>query len=238
MKKIRNYLSCHQYFYLLLLFIPLQIWFEHSELTLSPVYFTQTKLDERIPFIQEFVVPYLLWFIFVPYGVIYVGMNSKKDFYKLFLFLFGGIAVSNLAFIIFPNAQGLRPTISSDDPFSTLVRLIYAVDTPTDVCPSLHVLISIAINAALQHSQTFSESRFRKAAAHTLTILICLSTVFIKQHAVLDVFCAMIVSTFFYIPLYILPARRLKSRHLSNSGKNVVMIRTDEIRTRQEINKL
>lgn len=209
----------HTYFYLLLLFIPLQIWFEHSELTLAPVYFTQTNLDKEIPFLKQFAVPYLLWFVFIPYGVVYVGIDSKKDFYKLFLFLFGGMAVSNLAFTVFPNGQNLRPAITSDDPFSILVKMIYSVDTPTDVCPSMHVINSIAVNAALQHSQKFCANRFRKAAAHMLTITICLSTVFIKQHSVLDVICGMIVSALFYVPLYTLPARRLRNSCEENAVK-------------------
>lgn len=225
--------SRHTYFYLLLLFIPLQIWFEHSELTLAPFYFTQTKLDEGIPFLKGFAVPYLLWFAFIPYGVVYVGLDSKKDFYKLFLFLFGGMAVSNLAFTVFPNAQNLRPAITCGDPFSSLVKMIYSVDTPTDVCPSMHVINSLAVNAALQHSQKFSANRFRKAATHILTVTICLSTVFIKQHSILDVICAMIVSALFYIPLYTLPARRLKS----NCEENAVMSGADEIRIRPETEK-
>ena len=233
MKKIRDFSSRYPHFYLLLLLIPIQIWFQYSELTLAPVYFTQTGLDEKIPFLKAFVVPYLLWFAFVPYGVVYIGLHSKKDFYKLFLFLFGGMAVSNLAFTVFPNAQSLRPPLSSDDPFSLLLKMVYFVDTPTDVCPSMHVINSIAVDAALQHSRAFSAGRFRKAAAHILTVLICLSTVFVKQHAVLDVICGAVVSALLYIPLYLLPARRIGSRRRSGRVENAG-IQAGEIGAKRE----
>ena len=99
MKKIHIFISQHKYFYLLLLLIPLQIWFQYLELTLIPQYMTQTQFDRKIPFIKEFVIPYLTWFVFVPYGVIYVGLHSKRDFYKLFVFLFGGMAVAPIRFL-------------------------------------------------------------------------------------------------------------------------------------------
>ena len=216
MKKLHIFLLQHKHFYLLFLLIPIYVWLECSELYLTPQYITQILFDEKIPFIPVFVVPYLLWFAFVPYGVGYVGVYSKRDFYKLFIFLFGGMTVANIVFTIFPNAQNLRPNIGSNDPFSIMVKFIYAMDTPTDVCPSIHVINSIAVNAALQHSQAFSAKRCRKAASHILTTLICLSTVFIKQHTILDVASGIIISTLFYIPLYILPIHRIKSRRHLN----------------------
>jgi membrane-associated phospholipid phosphatase len=204
------------------------MWFLHSELTLTPRYITQIPFDEQIPFIPVFVVPYLLWFAYVPFGLIYIGIHSKKEFYKLFLFLFGGMIVSNAIFTVFPNAQYLRPVIRSNDPFSMLVKFIYASDTPTDVFPSMHVINSIAVNAALQHSRAFSAKKRRKAASHILTILICLSTVFIKQHAVLDVGAGILVSGFFYFPLYLLPVRRIKNRRSSTYWGNIVLMRMAE----------
>ena len=162
------------------------------------------------------MVPYLLWFLFIPYGVIYVGVHSKRDFYKLFLFLFGAMVAANLAFTLFPNAQNLRPTICSSDPLSMLAKWIYSVDTPTNVCPSIHVVDSIAVNAALQHSAAFSAKRPRKIASSVLTVLICLSTVFMRQHSVFDVICGIVLSAFFYIPLYIIPSRK------SQNGRDIV----------------
>lgn len=209
-KKICGFLSRHRYLYLLLLFIPMQIWFDYLELTINPQYITSIDFDHKIPFIKEFVVPYLLWFLFVPFGVIYVGAHSKGDFVKLIIFLFGSMAIANIMFTVFPNAQNLRPVIRSDDPFSMLVKKIYLVDTPTNVCPSIHVINSIAVNSALQHSDAFSAKKFRKVFSSVLTILICLSTVFIKQHSILDVVIGIVISALFYIPLYILPIHRMQ----------------------------
>ncbi len=218
MKKIHIFISQHKYFYLLLLLIPLQIWFQYLELTLIPQYMTQTQFDRKIPFIKEFVIPYLTWFVFVPYGVIYVGLHSKRDFYKLFVFLFGGMAVANLMFTLFPNAQDLRPVLHSTDPFSLLVKGIYMIDPPTNVCPSLHVIDSIAANTALQHSEAFSSKKYGRAVSSSITVLICLSTVLIKQHAIFDVICGIIVAAFFYLALYRLPFSHFRETYAQNSS--------------------
>lgn len=222
MKRLHAFLSEHRHFYLLLLLIPILLWFQFMEHSLTPIYATQIALDGQIPFIPAFVVPYLFWYAFVAYGIVYVGIHSKKDFYKLLFFLGGGMTVANIIFAVFPNAQELRPAVSSGDPFSTLVKFIYSEDTPTDVCPSIHVINAIAVDAALRHSEAFSEKRFGKAASFILTVLICLSTVFIKQHAILDVAGGIMISVLFYIPLYILSARRAEAKHGPDRGKSTV----------------
>lgn len=227
MKQIRDFIGRNWHFTVLFLVIPVQIWFQYLESNLQPQYMTQTVLDTQIPFVREFIIPYVLWFAYVPFGLIYLGLHSKRDFYKLFLALCGGMVVANIVFGVFPNAQGLRPVIHSDDPFSTLIKFIYATDTPTDVCPSIHVIAAIAVNAALQHSAAFSAKRYRKAVSSVLALLMCLSTVLIKQHAVVDVFCGLVISALFYILLYVLPARRL--RHAQNiSYKQPILANVSE----------
>lgn len=210
MKPIRNFIGRNRHFAVLLLLIPAQVWFQYLETSLQPQYMTQTPLDAHIPFIRAFVVPYVLWFAYIPFGLIYLGLHSKRDFYKLFFALCGGMAIANIVFSVFPNAQGLRPVIYSDDLFSTLIQFIYATDTPTDVCPSLHVINTVIVNTALQHSAAFCERRYRKTISSVFTLLVCLSTVLIKQHAVVDVFCGLIVAAAFIVPLYIIPQHRLR----------------------------
>ncbi len=208
LKMIRSYLSHHKYLFLLLLLIPILIWFQCLELVIRPKYIMHTAFDDKIPFVKEFVVFYVLWFLYIPFGVLFTAATSKKDFLKLFVFLFGGMTVANVAYMIFPNAQNLRPVLTGTDPLSSLVRLIYSKDTPTNVCPSMHVINTIAVDAALRHSEKFSEKKYRCAASFTFAVMVCLSTLFIKQHSILDVVCGTVVAACFYVPLYILQPRR------------------------------
>ncbi|SHH87711.1 hypothetical protein SAMN02745823_01316 [Sporobacter termitidis DSM 10068] len=225
MKNLRRFLSEHKHFYLLILLLPVLIWFKYLEMTLIPKYIIHTTLDDHIPFVKEFVVPYLLWFPYIAYGVLYTGVHSREDFCKLIIFLGGGMSVAYLVCMIFPNAQDLRPSITQNDPFSVLVKLIYATDTPTNVCPSVHVINAIAVNAALQHSGAFAVKKYRKPCSHTLTILICLSTVFIKQHSIVDVGWGIFAAALFYLWLYVFPNRKNKNGPLHNRKPHSVQIK-------------
>jgi len=207
-KQIRSFLSEHKHLYTLLLLIPILIWFKYLEAVLVPKHIIHTALDDQIPFVKEFVIPYLLWFPYIAYGLLYTGIHSRTDFYKLFFFLAGGMSVTYALYMLFPNAQDLRPVITQNDPFSILLKLIYATDTPTNVCPSVHVINSIAVNAALQHSKDFASKKYGKLMSHVLTILICFSTVLIKQHSIADVVWGIITAAPFYILLYAVPNKK------------------------------
>jgi membrane-associated phospholipid phosphatase len=210
LKKLKTFIADHKHFYLLIFLIPILIWFKYLEATLAPVYIIHAALDDWIPMVPVFVIPYILWFPYVAYAILFTGLNSDKDFYRLLLFLAGGMSVACILYMTFPSGLHLRPVIAQNDPFSMLVKFIYATDTPTNVCPSIHVINSIAVNASLQHSDAFAGKRFGRQASAILTAFICLSTVLIKQHSIVDVLVGIIISVLFYIPLYWLPDLKLK----------------------------
>lgn len=95
-----------------------------------------------------------------------------------------------IVYIVFPNCQNLRPTEFERNNFLTnCVELIYNFDTNTGVCPSLHCAYSIGIASVWLRAKDVSKvwKIFVTAAA----ILICLSTMFIKQHSAVDFFAAL-----------------------------------------------
>ena len=72
--------------------------------------------------------------------------------------------------------------------------MIWTVDTATNVCPSIHVFNSIAINTVIQHSNAFKHKKLVHVGSYILALAICMSTVFLKLwmysgHAYLDWFC-------------------------------------------------
>ena len=69
-----------------------------------------------------------------------------------------------------------------------LMAFIYAFDTPTGVCPSLHVAYSMGIAAVW--CRTRGASRPWKAFAVLSAVLISISTAFVKQHSVVDILAA------------------------------------------------
>jgi len=218
MRLINRFLIEKMHFLWVLALLPLLFWFKYLELTVIPRYITHSVIDDHIPFLKIFVVPYIIWFFYITYGVIFTGLHDKKAFYRLLIHLGAGMGIAYTIYMIFPNGVDLRPIITKNDVFSNLVKYIYATDTSTNVCPSVHVINSMAVTSALLNSKDFGTKRSLTIGAFILNVLICLSTVFIKQHSIIDVVCGLIVSSVLYILIYYLPSLDLingSKQHIS-----------------------
>ncbi|NLI60677.1 MAG: phosphatidic acid phosphatase [Clostridiales bacterium] len=207
-KKEKLLALCQKYwhFSLLSLYGICQIWFNYCERTLRPKYIMYSPLDDYIPFIKFFVIPYLFWFAYMAIAFLYLGIVSKKDYYRLCLFIFGGMCICYTIYMIFPNAQNLRPVIVENDIFSRMIKHIYSTDTNTNVAPSIHVLNSIAVHVALANCKEFRKlPQIWYWLSLISVVLISLSTVFIKQHSIKDGLWAIFLSLVLYLAIYKLP---------------------------------
>ena len=196
-----------------------QIWFNYCERTTQPKYIMASKLDYYIPFEKWFVIPYLFWFVYMGIGFFYVGRASKKDFYRLCVYMFGGMCICYILYMLFPNGQNLRPVITDTDVLSRMIKHIYDTDTPTNVCPSIHVYNSIVIHLAICSCSELKERVKLKRFSFISMVLICVSTVFIKQHSVKDVMGGAILAVVMYGILYYLP-KVLSSRDVLVANPN------------------
>jgi membrane-associated phospholipid phosphatase len=162
-------------------------------------------LDDLIPFQEIFAIPYFLWFFYVVavLCILFVQTSHLRDFYRCAATLMLGMTTCLIIYTLFPNAQQLRPETFPRDNFLTrIIASLYRGDTPTNVCPSIHVYNSLAINAGVCKSHFFKNKRGLKIASLILCILICLSTVFLKQHSVVDVLCACALFGAYYRIVY------------------------------------
>ena len=102
-------------------------------------------------------------------------------------------SVTAIIYLLWPNMQALRPVdIPRDNWMVDIVRGLYNFDTNTNVCPSIHVLGSLAVCFAGLHSRTLRGWGWKLFFVLS-TLAITLSTVFLKQHSVLDIFAAFAV---------------------------------------------
>lgn len=206
MSAIKKYLGRYKHFLWLLLFIPNQIFFITLEKKVKPIYYMFSKIDNHIPFVKEFIIPYLFWYVYFIGAFIYLGLASRRDFIRLFLFIFGGMTISCIIYLLFPNGQNLRPVIAeTTDPLLRIIKNIYTVDTPTNVAPSMHVLNSLAVHAAVVNHMLFKKKYWIRITSFICMISICASTVLIKQHSIKDVAWAFLLSALLYIGIYTIP---------------------------------
>ena len=167
-------------------------WFCYLEKRQTIHYLIHSPLDDYIPFVEYFIIPYLLWFVFLAVTGAYFFFTNRGDFYRLAAFLCSGMTIFLIVCTIFPNGLNLRPvTFPRENIFTDLVRMIYSMDTPTNVLPSIHVYNSIGAMAAIAHSTSLKKHRGVQIGSYVLGILIIFSTVFLKQHSITDVIAAL-----------------------------------------------
>ncbi|MCD8038116.1 MAG: phosphatase PAP2 family protein [Lachnospiraceae bacterium] len=160
-------------------------------------------IDEYIPFCEVFIVPYLMWFGYVAFSVCYLCIRDRDEGDRLVAFLMAGMTIFIVMSAVFPNGHHLRPAVfPRDNIFTKMIAALYAADTPTNVFPSIHVYNSIAVMIAVHRSRRFQEHRLIKGFMFALGVSIIASTVLIKQHSMLDVLSAVILSCLMYSICY------------------------------------
>ncbi len=147
-------------------------------------------LDDVIPFCEWFIIPYVSWYGLVVFSLGYFLLYDIDSFKRLSKYIIITQIVAMCAYILFPSRQELRPEEFARDNFLTqIVGLLYRFDTATGVCPSLHVGYSLGIASVWLKKK--EAGPIWKTVVVAWVILICLSTMFVKQHSALDFFAAL-----------------------------------------------
>ena len=142
-------------------------------------FIVNTFLDEWVPFIDFFVVFYAAYFPFLLVPVILYWRDERYG--KVMVCFLVVLVVSFGLYLAFPS-QVVKPEVSPDTVFSAIVLEIHQTDPPVNVLPSLHVSLTL-----LAFLFIFTKSRTLGWVSLPVAVLIILSTVFIKQHVILDV---------------------------------------------------
>lgn len=147
------------------------------------------RLDDLIPFCEYFLIPYVGWYVLIVISLGYFLLYNVENFKRLQTYIIITQLAAMLIYILYPSRQDLRPeTFSRENILTWGVGLLYSFDTNTGVCPSLHVAYSLGIASTWMREK--SASPLWKVFVVFFVILICLSTMFIKQHSAVDFFAA------------------------------------------------
>ena len=163
-----------------------------------------SEIDSMIPFCEVFIVPYLLWFLFQAVWVVLVFIIDRKTYDQLTTMLMIGMTVFLVVSILVPTRLSLRPYfIPRNNIFVKWCLLLWKVDTPTNVWPSIHVFNTTALMMTLFTSTNrFLKKRSVRIPVMILCLLIILSTMFLKQHSIGDVLSALVLNGISYVLVY------------------------------------
>lgn len=227
MQKLKNFLKVHkEYYHILFLPVYLISFFIVEKVVPTEGYWVSyLPMDDKIPFVDWFVIFYALWYPLLVFTGVFALIKKEKGVFCRYMTMMWITFMGTLLFsLLFPNGQDLRPeTFEKKNIFTWLIGRIYASDTNTNVLPSMHVLGCLsAIYASFDSKEYPWWSRVIIAA---LSVLICASTVLIKQHSILDLFVAVPVSLIVGGCVY---GKRIASAVKEKTAQKIVASRGEE----------
>ncbi len=200
--------ECERYFWISLLLTLLcnQIPFQGTRLLVrnSFHYSLELPVDALVPFLPWTISIYLGCFVFwflLYRRVSYLPRERADRFFaanllaKVFIFLF----------YIFLPTKMTRPELVGTGFWDLCLRFMYWADEPNNLFPSLHCMIAWLCWAGVRGNKEVS--LLWRAAAFVMAVAVCISTLTIRQHVLVDVFGGILLSELCYA-LTSLPALR------------------------------
>ncbi|KKQ24671.1 MAG: Ser/Thr and Tyr protein phosphatase (Dual specificity) [Candidatus Roizmanbacteria bacterium GW2011_GWC2_37_13] len=142
-------------------------------------YYWRLKIDDRIPFLPIFIIPYLGYFVWILVAIIYLWKTQYIN--KFFVLYIISYILAGLFWYFFPNGVR-RPIIKSKNIFSKITSFIYSIDDDTNGFPSAHIFGTLICSYFL--ILAFSAYSLQ---IFTVGFVISISTLFTKQHYLIDI---------------------------------------------------
>lgn len=175
-------------------------------------------LDDYIPFREEFIIFYYMWYPALVGMGIFLLINDEAEYKRYMLSIIITFTFTLIFCLLVPNGQDLRPEVfPRDNIFTHMIAAIYKADTNTNVMPSVHAIGSF-LGLISTHRTKEIKNKLSIFVLDLLWILIAISTCFVKQHSILDIFGSMALCLIVYIVrLYIEDDFNLRNTKKFNS---------------------
>lgn len=168
----------------------------------AQVYSLMTPLDQAIPFIKYFAVPYGVWIFYIYVCIVYFFKRDRTTYYRAML-LYTICALTCYGIYLVFQTTVPRPEVIGNDPFAQLVRFIYNRDQPFNCFPSIHCFSSYMVMRLMLSSPARNWKNVMLISG--MSLLIIASTLFMKQHVVWDVIGGIALVEIYYFLFYTMP---------------------------------
>lgn len=158
-------------------------------------YNIESRIDRYIPFWPPAVVIYLGCYLFWGINYIMIAHLKKEEMCRFFSADFISRVICLFFYLVFPTTY-LRPVPEPEGFWNKIMIFVYAVDTPDNLFPSIHCLISWFCYIGLRGKKQISAGYRRFSLV--MAIMVCVSTVLTKQHVIADVISGVLLAEFSY----------------------------------------
>ncbi len=147
------------------------------------------SFEDAIPFAPEWVTIYTATFIFWMLGLAVCMTRERELCFRMFTGLYIAELICAVFFIALPTVID-RPDAAGSLYYDRLLSQLYAADQPTNLFPSMHCMFAYMV------FRSFMIAKLDKPVvigSGLFAALVCASTVFVKQHFLLDTFAGIIL---------------------------------------------
>ncbi|MDO4564931.1 MAG: phosphatase PAP2 family protein [Clostridia bacterium] len=181
-------------------------------------------MDDYIPFVPVFAIPYVLWFGYIAVGLISFWLfrrrseRDHREFVRTMWVLGLGLIYCTIFYIIVPTRipYAAKPVVADDGKFlSWLLEVVYGNNVANNALPSEHCYVSMALCLGFWRAPALMASKHRfwvLPACTLLSLSICAATVLIKQHSILDFFASLMLFVVICLIVYRIPWGRTNSK--------------------------
>lgn len=155
-------------------------------------------LDSKIPVVSEFVWVYYLTFPVAIFTYFLVAYKDKKHLWNLWLALMISFAISGIVYF-FWQTEMVKPELEPKTLSDKFLLLTWGTCKPICCLPSQHCFMALGMILGL-YNQKKTTSPWLRWPIMICGVLVILSTVFLKQHYVLD----FVASFFIMVPTYLI----------------------------------
>lgn len=158
-------------------------------------YHLESQWDRQIPFLPWTVVIYLGAFLYWVVSVLLIVRGDRE--LALRCLAAHGLCMVTVAvvFVVFPTTN-TRPELTVTNFWEWGMHMVYLVDTPENLFPSLHCEMSWLCFRGVAKEKTVPKAY--SIFAGIFTVMICISTLTTKQHVLADVFGGIFLAEVFY----------------------------------------
>ena len=150
-------------------------WYHHN---------IESNFDLRLPFLPQFLIIYFGCYIFWAANYILAARQDREEVYRFFTADFISRCVCLVIFLAYPTTN-TRPMIEGSGFWDLLAGWLYSIDAADNLFPSIHCLVSWFCFLAVKGQKKIPI--WYKAVSFILAVLVFLSTLFTKQHVIVDV---------------------------------------------------
>lgn len=150
-------------------------WYHHN---------IESNLDLRLPFVPQFLIIYFGCYVFWAVNYMLAARQEREQVYRFFTADIISRCVCLIIFLAYPTTN-TRPMIEGNGIWDLLAGWLYSIDAADNLFPSIHCLVSWFCFLGIKDQKRIPT--WYKGVSFTLAVLVFLSTIFTKQHVLVDV---------------------------------------------------